>query len=102
MACSEDKGKLQSPTGWAPTESCIRSRNSAIQGIFLYSSMQKFSAFFYLVLNRKKNLNTSVEKIKFGMQYFSHSNEVIIFYVGSSFKEFLSKLRFPSSRFHFF
>lgn len=54
MARREDNWKLQSPAGLGSAESCMRSGESAIQGIFLCSPMQKFPGLFpYLFLHRK-------------------------------------------------
>lgn len=55
MACREDNWKLQSPAGLGSAESCMRSGESAIQGIFLCSPMQKFPGLLpYSFLHRKK------------------------------------------------
>lgn len=58
MACREDNWKLQSPAGLGSAESCMRWAESAIQGIFLCSPMQKnslrfFSIYFYTEKNPK-------------------------------------------------
>lgn len=85
MACREDNWKLQPPAGLGSAESFMRSGESAIQGIFLCSPMQKFPGLFPYLFLHIKNPNIPAETFKVSRQYFWHSNMAITHHAGSSF-----------------